>query len=182
MSCKSRILRTALSQLIANLRYSRKGLGTQQQGKTNSTPEELASELKTFDMKVHRAQLQMVREWTTKLRNLGVPFFGTSSDLVIPFGKGEVTPGDGGRKLEKGMIHESDCKFCNCYSAVLWPELGSMVIRSWYGELRWLSRFSVRTTTQNPGILTRPMQGLDKLLLYWWYGRSYSKVDHMVKP
>lgn len=62
-------------------------------------------------MKVHRAQLQMVREWSAKLRNLGVPFFGTNSSLVIPFGKGEVTPGDGGRKLEKGMIHEGDREF-----------------------------------------------------------------------
>lgn len=62
-------------------------------------------------MKVHRAQMQMVREMSSKLRNLGIPFFGTRSDLVIPVGKGEVAEGDGGRKLEKGMVHEAElCK------------------------------------------------------------------------
>jgi len=50
--------------------------------------------------------MQMVREMSTKLKNMGVPFFGTNSNLVIPVGKGEVVEGDGGRKLEKGMVHE----------------------------------------------------------------------------
>jgi hypothetical protein len=51
-------------------------------GATNTTPEELASELRTYDMKVHHAQMQMVTEFTTKMKRMGVPFFGTKSDLV----------------------------------------------------------------------------------------------------
>jgi len=51
--------------------------------------------------------MQMVREMTTKLRNLGVPFFGTRSDLVRPIGKegGIASGGDGGKGGE-GMIDE----------------------------------------------------------------------------
>ncbi|RKF63040.1 hypothetical protein OnM2_028100 [Erysiphe neolycopersici] len=41
-------------------------------------------ELQTFDLKVYKAQMQMVREMNAKLRTLGVPFFGTRSDLVRP--------------------------------------------------------------------------------------------------
>lgn len=33
-------------------------------------------------MKVHRAQVQMVTEMTSRLRNHGIPFFGTKSELV----------------------------------------------------------------------------------------------------
>ena len=59
-------------------------------------------------MKVHKAQLQMVREMTTRLRNLGVPFFGTRSDLVIPRGKEEQEDGTGKGKLWQGKIREAD--------------------------------------------------------------------------
>lgn len=52
--------------------------------------------------------MQMVNEMTRKFKNLGIPFFGISSRLVIPVGKGEVVEGDGGIKLEKGMLHELD--------------------------------------------------------------------------
>jgi len=45
-------------------------------------PESAAEELKTFDMKVYRAQHQMVKEFSVKLRNMGIPFFGTRSDLI----------------------------------------------------------------------------------------------------
>lgn len=72
------------------------------------TPEELVRELETFDMKVHRAQLQMVKEMTARLRNFGIPFFGTRSELVIPSGKEEKDDGGGGRKLEPGMILEAE--------------------------------------------------------------------------
>jgi hypothetical protein len=77
-------------------------------GNSNTSPEELANELETFDMKVYRAQMQMVREMNTKLRSLGVPFFGTKSELVRPAGKDVA--GDGGHapKDEKGMIDETD--------------------------------------------------------------------------
>jgi len=61
----------------------------------------MEKELETFDMKVYRAQMQMVREMNTKLRSLGVPFFGTRSDLVRPVGAE-------GPKDEKGMIDEVD--------------------------------------------------------------------------
>jgi hypothetical protein len=47
----------------------------------------LAKELETFDMKVYKAQMQMVREMTAKLRSLGVPFFGTRAELVRVDGK-----------------------------------------------------------------------------------------------
>jgi hypothetical protein len=42
-----------------------------------------AEELKVFDMKVYRAQMQMVKEMSARLKNLGIPFFGTRTDLVI---------------------------------------------------------------------------------------------------
>lgn len=67
----------------------------------------------------------MVREMSSKLRNYGIPFFGTKSDLVIPSGKEEVTPGDGGRKLEIGMIHEAECK--SSYSSLIPVHLGLIV-------------------------------------------------------
>ncbi|KAK0104570.1 hypothetical protein ONS95_004856 [Cadophora gregata] len=64
-------------------------------------------ELKTFDMKVYKAQMQMVKEMTAKLRSLGVPFFGTRSDLVIPNGKeANAVSGTADRKDEKGTIDE----------------------------------------------------------------------------
>jgi hypothetical protein len=77
-------------------------------GTSNTSPEELVKELETFDMKVYKAQMQMVREMNSKLRSLGVPFFGTRSDLVRPVGKEpSVTEGSGGPE-EKGMIDEVD--------------------------------------------------------------------------
>ncbi len=60
----------------------------------------LEEELAAFDAKVYRAQQQMVKEMNGKLRALGVPFFGTRTDLVIlksesREGSREVTPGGG---------------------------------------------------------------------------------------
>lgn len=75
-------------------------------GTSNTSPEELAKELEIFDTKVYKAQMQMVREMTTKLRNLGVPFFGTRSDLVRPIGKGGIAGGGDGGKGGDGMIDE----------------------------------------------------------------------------
>lgn len=40
-------------------------------------------ELNNFDAKVYRAQHQMVREMSVKLKGLGIPFFGTRNDLVV---------------------------------------------------------------------------------------------------
>lgn len=60
-------------------------------------------------MKVYKAQMQMVKEMSAKLRSLGVPFFGTRSDLVRPIGK-EANPmiGTPDRKDEKGTIDEGE--------------------------------------------------------------------------
>lgn len=54
-------------------------------------------------MKVHKAQMQMVREMSTRLRGFGVPFFGTKVDLVKPRGK----ENEGGADVpQSGMIDE----------------------------------------------------------------------------
>ena len=45
--------------------------------------EALKTELEVFDAKVYRAQHEMVKEMTGKLKALGVPFFGTRSGLVV---------------------------------------------------------------------------------------------------
>ena len=76
-------------------------------GTSSTSPEELAKELEIFDIKVYKAQMQMVREMTAKLRSFGVPFFGTRSDLVRPIGrKGGLAAGVDGLKDGKGMIDE----------------------------------------------------------------------------
>jgi len=51
-------------------------------GNTKSGSDEAVEELKTFEMKVYRAQHQMVKEMSAKLKSLGVPFFGTKTELV----------------------------------------------------------------------------------------------------
>jgi hypothetical protein len=72
-------------------------------------PEALARELETFDMKVYKAQMQMVREMNSRLRNLGVPFFGTKTDLVRPAGKEAPKAGSNeDSKDEQEMIDEVD--------------------------------------------------------------------------
>ncbi|EDN98075.1 hypothetical protein SS1G_12932 [Sclerotinia sclerotiorum 1980 UF-70] len=84
--------------------------GATSSGASNTSPEELAQELETFDMKVYRAQTQMVREMNGKLRNLGVPFFGTKSELVRITGKAIATNGTGTNATEgeKAMIDEDE--------------------------------------------------------------------------
>ncbi|TAQ90584.1 hypothetical protein B7494_g1111 [Chlorociboria aeruginascens] len=73
-------------------------------GASNVSPEELARELETFDMKVYKAQMQMVREMTSRLRSHGVPFFGTKVELIRVTRK-EVMDST---KDEKGMIDEEE--------------------------------------------------------------------------
>jgi hypothetical protein len=76
-------------------------------GTSNTSPEELAKELEIFDIKVYKAQMQMTREMTTKLKNLGVPFFGTRSELVRPIRKeGGLAAGVDVSKGGEGMIDE----------------------------------------------------------------------------
>ncbi|RDW71750.1 hypothetical protein BP5796_07784 [Coleophoma crateriformis] len=87
-----------------------KAVGGSKATGTNSTdPAELAKELETYDMKVYRAQMQMIREMTTKLRNIGVPFFGTKSELISPAKKvsSDITTYDGA-KNERNMIDEAE--------------------------------------------------------------------------
>jgi len=45
-----------------------------------------ASELAEFDEKIYAAQLAMETAMTAELKGLGVPFFGTDEDLVVPDG------------------------------------------------------------------------------------------------
>ncbi len=59
-------------------------------------------------MKVYRAQMQMTREMSNNLRNLGVPFFGTRSDLVRPAGREGTAPSADGPKDGKVMIDEAE--------------------------------------------------------------------------
>lgn len=85
--------------------------GSAVSGSSNTSPEELAHELQTFDMKVYRAQTQMVKEFTTKLKGFGVPFFGTKSELVKVYKKasdGESTDLPPRAKDDKNTIDELD--------------------------------------------------------------------------
>ncbi|CAL3963854.1 hypothetical protein PZA11_001354 [Diplocarpon coronariae] len=78
-------------------------------GFSNNSPDELAKELGTFDIKVYKAQLQMVKEMNARLRSLGVPFFGTRSDLVRPVGKENATSSKSSDpEAQKGMIDEAE--------------------------------------------------------------------------
>ncbi|KAH8663005.1 hypothetical protein BGZ60DRAFT_79185 [Tricladium varicosporioides] len=70
-------------------------------GINNNGPEELARELQTYDLKVYKAQMQMAREMSAKLKGLGVPFFGTRSELIR--GKGE-SGGGGVSASQDGRI------------------------------------------------------------------------------
>lgn len=74
----------------------------------NNTPEELLKELETYDMKVHRAQLHMVREFSTRLKDYGVPFFGTKGELINRANKNSSSTGEdfSSEKEASGMIDE----------------------------------------------------------------------------
>jgi len=75
-------------------------------GVSNTTPEEMASELRTFDMKVYKAQLQLNEEFTARLKRLGVPFFGTNHDLVRKSENMDDDDGSTTPKYEPGTIDE----------------------------------------------------------------------------
>jgi hypothetical protein len=95
--------------MIDSLTSFRKAVGgSTATGTSNTSPEELVKELETFDMKVYKAQMQMVREMNAKLRSLGIPFFGTRSDLIKPVGKESYTTEDSGGLGKKAMIDEVD--------------------------------------------------------------------------
>jgi hypothetical protein len=66
-----------LDQLIAN----RRAVGGAVAEKP-AAEEDFAEELRIFDGKVYRAQVQMVKEMSAKLKGYGVPFFGIRGELV----------------------------------------------------------------------------------------------------
>jgi hypothetical protein len=108
MCCKSYLEYLALRMACSSL-FRRLVGGTVGGGISNNSPEELAKELETFDMKVYRAQTQMAKEMNTRLRSLGVPFFGTTTELVRIAGKDRLEGrGVDGPKDEKGMINENE--------------------------------------------------------------------------
>jgi hypothetical protein len=83
--------------------------GTIASGYSNTNPEEMARELEVFDMKVHRAQIQMVKEMSSKLQSLGIPFFGTRSDLVRLASRIQTEEVETStQNLERGMINEQE--------------------------------------------------------------------------
>jgi hypothetical protein len=94
-----------LSQLTA----TRKAVG----GAVAEKPveEDFAEELRVFDAKVYRAQVQMVKEMSAKLKGFGVPFFGTKAELVSRKG---VVKGDGsdaaviGEGIDSKKIDEAE--------------------------------------------------------------------------
>ncbi|KAJ9632510.1 hypothetical protein H2203_000915 [Taxawa tesnikishii (nom. ined.)] len=51
---------------------------------TLSSEDQLQFELAAFDRKVLAAQTAMQQHMTGKLKRMGVPFFGTQPDLVVP--------------------------------------------------------------------------------------------------
>lgn len=75
---------------------------------TKSGPEAEAEELRTYDLKVYKAQHQMVKEMSARLRDYNVPFFGTRSDLVRRNGTNQEHPGTSTGTLTGGKIDEKD--------------------------------------------------------------------------
>lgn len=68
-----------------------------------------AEELTTYDLKVYRAQHQMVKEISGRLKDLGVPFFGTKLELVRlkrDEGKEERVIWDG--NVQRKLVNEEE--------------------------------------------------------------------------
>lgn len=53
-------------------------------------------------MKVYKASIEMVAAMTAELRNLGVPFFGTKSDLLRTRQDGETSADERGHDFIQG--------------------------------------------------------------------------------
>jgi hypothetical protein len=69
-------------------------------GLTALAPIDPVDELRVYDMKVWKAQAQMVTEFSQRLKALGVPFFGVPSGMVRRRGEAPSTPGAGDGKGE----------------------------------------------------------------------------------
>jgi hypothetical protein len=63
--------------------------------------EDFAEELRIFDGKVYRAQVQMVKEMSAKLKGYGMPFFGTREELVRREGEAKLGGVERGGKGER---------------------------------------------------------------------------------
>lgn len=57
------------------------------------TEEEKAAELVFYDLKVYRAQRAMQDALGAELKSLGVPFFGTNADRILPDDSDDVDVG-----------------------------------------------------------------------------------------
>lgn len=78
--------RQILSDLGSGAMYA--GVESQQ------SEEQKLAELGAFDAKLYRAQMDMNEAMTVELKALGVPFFGTSAELVVD---GNESDADGNR-------------------------------------------------------------------------------------
>ncbi|KAH0536195.1 hypothetical protein FGG08_006903 [Glutinoglossum americanum] len=81
-------------------------------GDAVSTPEQDAQELRTFEVKVYKASVEMAKAMSSDLKSLGVPFFGTKPNLVRRKGPGPVNGvpvgGGGGPGGEDGRIDDQE--------------------------------------------------------------------------
>lgn len=75
---------------------------------TKTGPEAAADELRTYDLKVYKAQHQMVKEMSNRLKAHSVPFFGTRSDLVRRQSKGGEMEVAGVKGAPDGRIDEAE--------------------------------------------------------------------------
>ncbi len=82
---------------MAGLTTGRRAVGGKVEEKKGlPEDEDFAHELTIFDGKVYRAQVQMVKEMSAKLKGFGVPFFGTRAELVRRTGEaGAEVDGEG---------------------------------------------------------------------------------------
>jgi hypothetical protein len=67
-------------------------------------PEDAAEELRAFDVKIHRAQKQMVAEMTLRLKSLGVPFFGTKKEFIVSTSDDLSFDGSHDRRIDEKQL------------------------------------------------------------------------------
>ena len=72
--------------LCVPLTHQRQAIGasTDTNAPKDQSAAEIQAELAQFDLKIHRAQGKMTEAMVVDLKALGVPFFGTSADRLIP--------------------------------------------------------------------------------------------------
>ena len=72
------------------------------------TPQQEEQELATYDAKVSRAQLEMVKAMSAELKALRIPFFGTHSNLIQKTGEWSLEEVGGHDNVEQRRIDESE--------------------------------------------------------------------------